>query len=139
MVHRAVGNHLRRQVANSSSSPTDRVFPDALSCSSRILPVNGVIVHRAVGNHLRRQVANSSSSPTDRCLSGDPLSVAIFQTVMNTLSDTLCTRDDLGFTLPSSSISVNHLLYVDDACIVCSTPAGCQHLLGLVQQWLEWA
>ena len=35
---------------------------------------------------------------------GDPLSVVIFLTVMNTLSDTLCTRKDLGFTLPSSSI-----------------------------------
>ena len=36
---------------------------------------------------------------------GGPLSVVIFLTVMNTLlSDTLCTRKDLGFTLPSSSI-----------------------------------
>ena len=69
---------------------------------------------------------------------GDPLSVAIFLTVMNTLSDTLCSREDLGFTLPSSSISVNHLLYADDACVVGSTPAGCQHLLDMVQRWLEW-
>ena len=70
---------------------------------------------------------------------GDPLSVAIFLTVMNTLSDSLCTREDLGFTLPSSSISVNHLLYADDACVVSSTPAGCQHLLDMVQRWLEWS
>lgn len=70
---------------------------------------------------------------------GDPLSVAIFLTVMNTLSDTLCSRQDLGFTLPSSSISINHLLYADDACIISSTPAGCQHLLDIVQRWLEWA
>ena len=65
--------------------------------------------------------------------------MAIFLTVMNALSDTLRTRADLGFTLPSSSISVNHLLYADDACIVSSTPAGCQHLLDVVQRWLEWA
>ena len=32
---------------------------------------------------------------------GDPLSVAIFVTVMNTLSDTLRTREDLGFFLPN--------------------------------------
>ena len=70
---------------------------------------------------------------------GDPLSVAIFLTVMNTLSDTLCYRKDLGFTLPSSNAPVNHLLYADDACIVSSTPAGCQHLLDMVQRWLEWA
>ena len=70
---------------------------------------------------------------------GDPLSVAIFLTVMNTLSDTLCSRKDLGFPLPSSNAPVNHLLYADDACIVSSTPAGCQHLLDMVQRWLEWA
>ena len=70
---------------------------------------------------------------------GDPLSVVIFLTVMNTLSDTLCSRDDLGYTLPSSSISINHLLYADDACVISNTPAGCQHLLNMVQRWLEWA
>ena len=70
---------------------------------------------------------------------GDPLSVVIFLTVMNTLSDTLCTRGDLGFSLPHLSISVNNLLYADDACIISNSPAGCQHLLDLVQHWLEWA
>ena len=70
---------------------------------------------------------------------GDPLSVVIFLTVMNTLSDSLHSRADLGYTLPSSSIRVNHLLYADDACVVSSTPAGCQRLLDLVQRWLEWA
>ena len=54
----------------------------------------------------------------------DPLSVAIFLTVINTLSDTLSTRKDLGFSLPSSSISINHLLYADDAYVISSTPAG---------------
>ena len=36
---------------------------------------------------------------------GDPLSVAIFLTAMNTLSDTLSTRSDLGFSLSSSLIT----------------------------------
>ena len=70
---------------------------------------------------------------------GDPLSVVIFLTVMNTLSYSLHSRADLGYTLPSSSIRVNHLLYADDACVVSSTLAGCQRLLDLVQRWLEWA
>ena len=70
---------------------------------------------------------------------GDPLSVVIFLTVMNTLSDTLCSRKDLGFTLPQSSTTINHLLYADDACIISNTPAGRQHLLDMVQHWLEWA
>ena len=50
-----------------------------------------------------------------------------------------CSKGDLGFSLPQSSISVNHLLYADDACIISNTPAGCQHLLDMVQRWLEWA
>ena len=70
---------------------------------------------------------------------GDPLSVVIFLTVMNTLSDTLCRRGDLGFSLPQSTTTINHLLYADDACVISSTPAGCQHLLDMVQRWLEWA
>ena len=70
---------------------------------------------------------------------GDPLSVVIFLTVINTLSDTLCTRGDLGFSLPQSVTSINHLPYADDACVISSTPAGCQHLLDLVERWLDWA
>ena len=70
---------------------------------------------------------------------GDPLSVVVFLTVINTLSDTLHSRGDLGFTLPNSSITINHLLYADDACIISNSPAGCQHLLDMVQRWLEWA
>lgn len=64
---------------------------------------------------------------------GDSLSVAIL-TVINTLSDTLSTRHYLGFTLPSLSVTINHLLYADDACVVSNSPAGCQYLLDLVQQ-----
>ena len=70
---------------------------------------------------------------------GDPLSVVIFLTVFNTLSDTLCTRKELGFSLPQSPVSISHLLYADDACVISSTLAGCQHLLNMVQRWLEWA
>ena len=58
---------------------------------------------------------------------------------MNTLSDTLCTRRDLGFTLPSSTTAINHLLYADDVCLISNLPAGCQHLLDVVQRWLEWS
>ena len=70
---------------------------------------------------------------------GDPLSIVVFLTIMSTLSDTLHSRGYLGFTLPNSSITINHLFYVDDACIRSNSPAGCQHLLDMVQRWLEWA
>ena len=64
--------------------------------------------------------------------------MVIFLTITNTLSDTLSTRSDLGFSLPESSISINHLLYTDDTCMVSSSPAGFHHLLDMVQGWLEW-
>ena len=34
---------------------------------------------------------------------------------------------------------VNNLLYADDTCITAHSPAACQHLLNIVQQWLDWA
>ena len=70
---------------------------------------------------------------------GDPLSVLIFLTVIATLSDTLSTKKDLGVKISSSEPCVNHLLYADDTCITANSPAACQHLLYVVQQWLDWA
>ena len=70
---------------------------------------------------------------------GVPLSVVIFLTVMNTLSHTLKTRGDLGYTIPSSTTPTNHLLYADDICIISNSPAGCQHLLSMVERWLQWS
>ena len=72
-------------------------------------------------------------------LQGDPLSVVIFLTVMATLSDTLATRKDLGVKINKTNSSVNHLLYADDTCITAHSPAACQELLNMVQQWLGWA
>ena len=70
---------------------------------------------------------------------GDPLSVVIFNTVINTLIDTLKTRVDLGYTLYKSSHTTNVLQYADDTCLVANCPAACQHLLSITEQWLEWA
>ena len=70
---------------------------------------------------------------------GDPLSVVLFLSVMATLSDTLSTRNELGVAIPHSDAQVNHLLYADDTCITAQTPAACQVLLDMVQQWLGWA
>ena len=41
--------------------------------------------------------------------------------------------------IPGSDVQVNHLLYADDTCITALSPAACQHLLNIVQQWLDWA
>ena len=69
---------------------------------------------------------------------GDPLSVVIFNTVINTLVDTLQTRPDLGFSV-SNSHQVNLLQYADDTCITANSPAACQHLLAMVDSWLQWS
>ena len=63
-------------------------------------------------------------------LQGDPLSVVLFFTVMATLS---------AVKIPNSQSLVNHLLYADDTHITANSPAACQELLNMVQQWLEWA
>ena len=60
---------------------------------------------------------------------GDPLSVIIFNTVMSTLADSLRDHLSLGYTLSSSSVTTNVLLYADDTCLVADGPANCQHLL----------
>ena len=70
---------------------------------------------------------------------GDPLSVSIFNTVMNTLIDSLSGHRHLGYTLSQSSHTCNRLQYADDTCLVGDGPASCQVLLNITEQWLEWA
>ena len=56
---------------------------------------------------------------------GDPLSVVIFNSVINTLVDTLQTRRDLGYTYSQSQLPINLLQYADDTCLVGNSPASC--------------
>lgn len=49
----------------------------------------------------------------------------IFLRVMSTISDTVSACRDLSFSLAQSPISINHSLYVDDVCVISSSPAGC--------------
>ena len=75
------------------------------------------------------QNGRPQSSPWKR---GDPLSVVILNTVMNTLIDTISTRIDLGYKFFNSSRKVTILQYADDTCLVANSPASCQHLLSMV-------
>ena len=70
---------------------------------------------------------------------GDPLSVVIFNTVMNTLVDTISSRINLGYQFSSSSRKVKILQYADDTCLVANSPDSCQYLLSRVSQWLGWS
>ena len=69
---------------------------------------------------------------------GDPLSVVIFNTVINTMIDTIKQRQDLGYQY-TNRFSVNLLKYADDICLTANSPASCQQLLHLVDRWLQWA
>ena len=70
---------------------------------------------------------------------GDPLSVVIFNTVMNSLLDTVSLRTDLGYQFSDSSRRVNILQYADDTCLVANSPASCQFMLSMVSKWLQWS
>ena len=70
---------------------------------------------------------------------GDPLSVVIFNTVMNTLLDTISLRIDLGYQFSNSPRQVNILQYADDTCLVANSPASCQYLLDTTSDWLQWS
>ena len=70
---------------------------------------------------------------------GDPLSVVIFNTVMNTLVDTVISRSDLGYQISDSVHRVNILQYAADTCLLANSPASCQFLLSSVADWLHWA
>ena len=69
---------------------------------------------------------------------GDPLSVVIFNTVINTMVDTIRTRLELGYHLTQNQ-SINLLQYADDTCLIANSPSSCQHLLHLVDKWLCWS
>ena len=69
---------------------------------------------------------------------GDPLSVIIFNTVMNTLVDTISqSHHHLGYSLFSSNHRCNLLQYADDTSLLAHGPAACQALLECTERWLK--
>ena len=72
---------------------------------------------------------------------GDPLSVVIFNTVINTMVDTVQSRQDLGYIISPSQKPVNLLQYADDTCLVANFPSSCQHLINMLATctWLSWS
>ena len=71
---------------------------------------------------------------------GDPLSVVIFNTVMNTLVDTITkNHPDLGYSLASSPGKTNLLQYADDTSLIADGPSSCRTLLSVTNAWLDWS
>ena len=69
---------------------------------------------------------------------GDPFSVVIFNTVINTLVDTLKQHTNLAYTFKPNH-QINLLQYADDTCLVANSPSACQYLLNTTNQWLLWS
>ena len=105
-------------------------------------PVPFISTHRSLYSNLSATVSTGSWSTRSiplqiRVYQGDPLSVAIFNTVMVTLTDALKANKQLGYRLAAKTTS-NVLQYADDTCIVANGPANCQAMLDKVQGWLQW-
>ena len=71
---------------------------------------------------------------------GDPLSVSIFNVVINTLVDPLvwhCLH--LGYCFSSSTICLNLLQCADDTCLLACDPPSCQRMVNVMEEWLIWS
>ena len=71
---------------------------------------------------------------------GDPLSVLVFNTVMNTLVETITRKHSaLGYKLSTTSCRSNLLQYADDTSLLADGPSSCQILLDTTEAWLSWS
>ena len=70
---------------------------------------------------------------------GDPLSVTIFNTVMNTYLDGLKSFQTKGYKFSNSNHSLYVLQYADDTCLTSDGPASCRAMLEFTEQWLQWS
>ena len=71
---------------------------------------------------------------------GDPLSVVIFNTVMNTLVGTITkNHSELGYSLACTKRKTNLLQYADDTSLIADGPSSCRTLLAATDTWLEWS
>ena len=71
-------------------------------------------------------------------LQGDPFSVIVFNTVINTLVMMLKTQP-FGYTLSGSSHKINAFLFADDVTLVSKSPSGLQRLCNIVSDWCQWS
>ena len=70
---------------------------------------------------------------------GDPLSVTIFNTVMNTYLDGLKQLQHCGYKFSNSLSPLYVLQYADDTCLTADGPASCRAMLNYTDKWLEWS
>ena len=71
-------------------------------------------------------------------LQGDPFSVIVFNTVINTLVMMLKTQP-FGYTFSGSSHKINALLFADDVTLVSKSPSDLQRLCNIVSDLCQWS
>ena len=71
---------------------------------------------------------------------GDPLSVEIFNTVMNTYIDAIKPHlTTYGYHFSGANHTLGLLQYADDTCLISNGPASCKQMLKLTEEWLKWS
>lgn len=70
---------------------------------------------------------------------GDPLSVTIFNTVMNTYVDGLKKFEKLGYKFTNSNQILNILQYAENTCLVTDRPSTRRTMLDFTPKWLQWS
>ena len=70
---------------------------------------------------------------------GDPLSVPMFNTVMNMLEVAIVSSHmKLGYFFCSSPHRSVLLQYTDDTCITAYSPSSCMTILSITKTWFKW-
>ena len=83
------------------------------------------------------------STPVDLTVGvfqGDPLSVSIFNTIINLLLDHIhhaC--PNAGYHFSSTTRELSTLQYADDTCLIANSVKKCQMMLHATELWLTWA
>ena len=105
----------------------DQVLLGTLPCSTR-------------DGHHHQDLAISPIHLQLGVFQGDPLSVLVFNTVMNTMVDTITKEHSaLGYRSDASQSRTNLLQYADDTSLLADGPSSCQTLLTVIEAWLSWS
>ena len=92
------------------------------------------------GSIVSQQWTTNSFNIGKGVFQGDPLSVLLFNTVMNTYIDAIANNyQDHGYQVSSSDRKINLLQYVDDTSLLADGPLSCHQLLKATEQWLSWS
>ena len=129
-----------RTRSNSSPSPLDQVPSTVLKKCPSLMPALLHLYKTCWSTHAAPQAWWRRWVPFT-CWGSPKLqaAVVIFDTVMNTLVDTITKNyPDLGYSLASHG-RTNLIQFADDASLIADGPSSCQTLLSATDAWLDWS